>query len=67
LNVIGLRRRGFSNDDIFALKKAYGYIYDNSLNVAQAKEKITAELCDNKFVQNILDFLSKSKRGIVGK
>ena len=41
LNLIGLRRRGFSNDDIMLLKKAYGYIYDHSLNVSQAKEKIS--------------------------
>lgn len=67
LNIIGLRRRGFSNEDIMALKKAYNYLYDNSLNVSQAKEKIKNELGENKYVQNVLEFLSKSKRGLVGK
>ena len=67
LNIIGLRRRGFSNEDIMALKKAYNYLYDNSLNVSQAKEKINNELGENKYVQNVLEFLSKSKRGLVGK
>jgi len=66
LNLIGLRRRGFSNDDIMLLKKAYGYIYDHSLNVSQAKEKIAAEI-QNKHVDSIIEFLAKSKRGIVGK
>lgn len=67
VNIVGLRRRGFSNEDIMILKKAMGYIYDKSLNVSQAKEKIKAELADNQYVQNILSFLERSKRGLVGK
>ena len=67
LNIIGLRRRGFANEDIMALKKAYGYLYNNSLNVSQAKEKIVSELGDNIYVKNVLDFIAKSKRGLVGK
>lgn len=66
LNVIGLRRRGFSNEDILLLKKAYGYIYDNSLNVSQAKEKIKSEI-QNQYVEAILGFLAKSTRGLAGK
>ncbi len=67
VNVIGLRRRGFAADDITVLKKAYSYVYSKSLNVSQAKEKVAEEFGDNKYVKNILDFLSKSKRGLVGK
>ncbi len=67
LNIIGLRRRGFANDDIYTLKKAYGYLYDKSLNVSQAKEIIRRDLGENKYVKNLLEFLTKSKRGLVGK
>jgi UDP-N-acetylglucosamine acyltransferase len=67
LNVVGLRRRGFSNDDIMILKKAYGYIYSKALNVTQAKEKIIEELGDNKYVQDVLAFIAGSTRGLVGK
>ncbi len=67
LNVIGLRRRGFSNDDIYTLKKVYNYIYNHSLNVSQAKVKIHEEFGDNIYVQKVLEFLDKSKRGLVGK
>ncbi len=67
LNVIGLRRKGFANDDIATLKKAYGYIYSNSLNVSQAKKIITEELGENQFVKELLDFLGRSKRGLIGK
>ena len=67
LNIIGLRRRGFQNDDIIALKAAYSILYDRAYNVSQAKEKIAAELGENKYVQNVLEFLKDSKRGIIGK
>ena len=67
LNVIGLRRKGFSNENIAILKKAYNYIYDKSLNVTQAKNIIAQELGDNQYVKEVLDFLARSKRGLVGK
>jgi UDP-N-acetylglucosamine acyltransferase len=67
LNVIGLRRRGFSNDDIATLKKAYSFIYDKSLNISQAKNKIKDEIGENSYVQVVIDFLERSKRGLVGK
>ncbi len=67
LNVIGLRRRGFTNEDINLLKKAYEFIYSKSFNVSQAKEKIKKELPENQYITHLLNFLEKSKRGIVGK
>lgn len=67
LNVIGLKRRGFSAEDIGTLKEAYNYLYDKSLNVSQAKRKIEAKFSNHKYVRNLLSFLEKSKRGIVGK
>ena len=67
LNIVGLRRRGFASTDIEALKKAYKYLYDKSLNVSQAVVKIEAELGDNKFVRQVLEFVKSSKRGLVGK
>lgn len=67
LNIVGLRRRGFAPADIEALKKAYKYLYDKSLNVSQAVVKIEAELGENKFVRQVLDFVKSSKRGLVGK
>ena len=67
LNVIGLRRRGFTPSDITALKKLYNIIYDNSLNLSQAVLKAETELDDNKFVKQALEFIKSSKRGLVGK
>jgi UDP-N-acetylglucosamine acyltransferase len=67
LNVVGLRRRGFSNEDIMTLKKAYGYIYSTALNISQARQRIEEEIGDNPLVQNVLSFIKNSKRGISGK
>lgn len=67
LNVVGLRRRGFKPEDIQLLKEAYGYIYSKSLNISQAVEKIQEKFGDNIYTQKIINFLSRSKRGIVGK
>jgi UDP-N-acetylglucosamine acyltransferase len=67
LNSIGLRRRGFSNDDIMILKKAYTLLYNSGLNVSQAQVKIKEELGENKLVQNILQFLDSIDRGIIGR
>ena len=67
LNVVGLRRRGFKTEDIQILKEAYKYLYDKSLNVSQAVKVIESKLGSNEYVQKILNFLSGTKRGIVGK
>lgn len=65
LNIIGLRRRGFSNDDIASLKRAYDLIYNSGNNLSQAKAKIQEELCDHPLVQKVVDFINNSKRGII--
>lgn len=65
LNSIGLRRRGFSPQQIENIKKVYHLIYDSKLNVSQAKERIIAELSELPEAMEIVEFLNKSKRGII--
>ena len=67
LNVIGLRRRGFKPEDIQILKDVYGLIYNKSHNVSQAVKIIEEKFGDNVYAQKVLNFLSQSKRGLVGK
>jgi UDP-N-acetylglucosamine acyltransferase len=59
LNLIGLRRRGFSNEDIATIKDAYKIMYNSGLNLSQAKEKLASEYSSNEFVKNILNFFRK--------
>lgn len=65
LNIIGLRRRGFSEKAIESLDKAYRLIYRSSLNVSQAVARIQQEVEPTPEVQAVLSFIAKSKRGII--
>jgi UDP-N-acetylglucosamine acyltransferase len=67
LNAIGLRRRGFSAPAIAALDKAYQLLYHAKLNVSQAVARIKedVELMAFPEVRNVVEFIGKSKRGII--
>jgi len=66
LNTVGLRRRGFTTDQIAAIKKAYRIIYREKLNLTQALQVINTETEITPEVQDILDFIKRSERGLVG-
>lgn len=65
LNIIGLRRRGFSAKSIELLNKTYRLIYRSSLNVSQAVARIAEEVEPSPEVEAVLSFIAKSKRGII--
>jgi UDP-N-acetylglucosamine acyltransferase len=67
LNKVGLRRRGFTEEDITAIKKTYDLIYNSGLNVTQGINKAESELASNQYVREIVQFVRTSKRGIIGK
>jgi UDP-N-acetylglucosamine acyltransferase len=67
LNVVGLRRRNFSSEKILSLENAYRLIYYSNLNVSQAIEKIKNEVEMTDEVRHVIDFIEKSKRGIIGR
>ncbi|RCK73095.1 MAG: Acyl-[acyl-carrier-protein]--UDP-N-acetylglucosamine O-acyltransferase [Ignavibacteriae bacterium] len=66
-NIIGLKRRNFSSETISNIENAYRIIYESGLNVSQAVDKIKKELPMTPEVMDILNFISKSKRGIIGR
>jgi UDP-N-acetylglucosamine acyltransferase len=65
LNSVGLRRRGFTREAIDIIDKAYFLIYQSKLNVSQAVVRIKEELEQTSEIQNIIDFIATSKRGII--
>ena len=65
LNIVGLRRRGFSDKSIEVLDTTYRLIYRSSLNVSQAVARIKEEVEQTPEVQAVLTFIAKSKRGII--
>ncbi|MBC8213562.1 MAG: acyl-ACP--UDP-N-acetylglucosamine O-acyltransferase [Candidatus Marinimicrobia bacterium] len=64
-NVIGLRRRGFSQETRTLIKKAYRYIYRSELTLSKAIESIKIELKQTSEIQSILNFIENSERGLV--
>lgn len=65
VNSIGLRRRGFTNDQIRDIQEVYRYLYLSRLNVTDALERIEAELPATKERDEIILFIKNSKRGII--
>ncbi len=65
LNTIGLKRRGFSNEDIMRIKNIYTLLFSKKYNLSQAKALVKEEFSEDKYAIKILDFLEKSNRGII--
>ncbi len=65
VNSIGLRRRGFSNEQISEIQEIYRYLYLSGLNNSDAVDRIEAELPASKERDEIIMFVRNSKRGII--
>jgi len=63
LNLVGLRRAGFGDGDIGALKAAYRLLYKSGLKLEDALQRIEAEL-PNEPTRHLTCFIRSSKRGI---
>ncbi len=65
VNSIGLRRRGYSNEQINAIQDIYRIIYLKRYNVSQAVSLIEADFPVTPERDEILSFINKSTRGIM--
>jgi UDP-N-acetylglucosamine acyltransferase len=65
INSEGLKRRGFSPETINGLKQAYRTLYRRGLGLEEARRELESQAEDCPPVREILDFLAKSKRGII--
>lgn len=65
LNIVGLRRRGFSREIIDNISHAYRLVYQCNLTVDEAIAAIREEVPMSKEIEYIIDFVGSSKRGIV--
>jgi UDP-N-acetylglucosamine acyltransferase len=63
LNLVGLKRAGFTRPDIQALKKAYQILYRSGLKLEAALGRIEAEVPTEHTV-HLVRFIRASKRGI---
>lgn len=64
LNSIGLARAGFPADTVAALKRLYRLFFNSELNLSQAIDRARIELPLLPEVENFLEFVSRSQRGV---
>jgi UDP-N-acetylglucosamine acyltransferase len=63
LNIVGLRRAGFTASQVAALKSAYKLLYRSNLKLEDALARIEAEV-PTEHTLHLVEFIRSSKRGI---
>jgi UDP-N-acetylglucosamine acyltransferase len=64
LNVVGLQRHGFSEEQIGRIKEAYKVLFRSKLQLAEALERLKAEMGGQPEIDYLVDFIQQSKRGL---
>lgn len=65
INLVGLRRNGFTDEQIANIHNAYRLIYSSGLNVTEALAAIREQLPLTPEIEYILSFVESSQRGII--
>ncbi len=64
LNLVGLKRRGFGEATINALKKAYKTIFRSGLTQEEAFQKVAGDFPEVAEALHLVEFMKTSKRGV---
>ncbi|MCG6550970.1 MAG: acyl-ACP--UDP-N-acetylglucosamine O-acyltransferase [Candidatus Magnetominusculus sp. LBB02] len=64
LNSIGLKRKGFTDERIADLKKAYKILFRDKHILKEAIKHVENELDMNDDIKRLIEFISNNKRGI---
>ncbi len=64
INIVGLRRRGFSNELIDLIHEAYRLLYSKGV-LSEGIEEIKKDINITPEIQYIIDFVESSQRGII--
>jgi UDP-N-acetylglucosamine acyltransferase len=65
INSEGLKRRGFTAEQISQVRRAYKAIYRESLSLEEAIAKLAEMAVDSPEIQLLVDFLNADERGII--
>lgn len=65
LNMVGLKRRGFSPEAIAALKQTYKLIFRSGMTMDEAVARVQDEVQLTDEVKYFIDFITSSERGII--
>lgn len=58
LNIVGLKRRGFSRADIHALRRAYRLLFADRGTMAERLEDVRTSFPDNEMIQAVVSFIA---------
>jgi UDP-N-acetylglucosamine acyltransferase len=64
-NRVGLERRGFDTAVVEALQTAFRLLTRSQLNTSQAIERIRAEVPETPEVDELIEFIGASERGVI--
>ena len=64
LNLIGLKRRGFGEEQLSALKKAYRTFFAEGLTLKEATDRTRQEQAASPQAVHLAEFIASSQRGI---
>jgi UDP-N-acetylglucosamine acyltransferase len=64
LNLIGMKRRGFSEETIRGIKKAYRIIFRSGMRLEEALVMVVEELESTAELDHFVNFIKQSQRGI---
>ncbi|MBQ3310662.1 acyl-ACP--UDP-N-acetylglucosamine O-acyltransferase [bacterium] len=67
LNVVAMRRRGVSKEDRTNTNAAFKLLVSKEFNTTQAIEKIRVEIPMNQYIEDMIEFINTSKRGVLLK
>jgi len=65
LNLVGLKRRGFADSTVQALRQAFELLFASGLNLKEGVARVREELPPLPEVQHLLQFVESSERGLV--
>ncbi|MDO9154417.1 MAG: acyl-[acyl-carrier-protein]--UDP-N-acetylglucosamine O-acyltransferase, partial [Paludibacter sp.] len=65
VNSVGLRRCGFSNEQISTIQDVYRILFQTEKNTTHALERILNELPASEELDKIVAFVKSSPRGII--
>ncbi len=65
INSIGLRRRGFSEEEVTEIQDIYRIIFQSGLAMRSALERVEQEFSPSVHRDNILNFIKGSSRGVI--
>jgi UDP-N-acetylglucosamine acyltransferase len=65
LNLVGLKRQGFTDSSLHNLRRAYELLFLSELNLKEAMTRVRHDFPHDPEIQDLLRFIESSDRGLL--